>query len=163
MIAAVSWWRAEEENARSPPLPPPLMLSAVKSSRLSITRPRPLRGTLATLVNMPNQSYPRPPTSPPTWARTPSGISSSIATSIAATSDLLSSVAAIPKSQRTFESVVRPLALGNGEEAREVEPAVFLQYVSGDKDVRDAAVEGDKKLQVSLTGAYGEGGADPLS
>lgn len=32
---------------------------------------------------------------------------------------------------------------------RESEPAVFMQYVSGDEAVRDSAVEGEKKLQVS--------------
>lgn len=131
-----------------PSCPLPLMLAVLRSSRLSLNS-RPLSRSLATLVSMSgNQSYPRPPTSPPSWTHSPASIKSTIAASIATTTDLLSAIAAIPQAQRTFESVVRPLALRNGEESREVEPAVFVQYVSGDKDVRDAAVEGDKELQV---------------
>jgi sporulation protein YlmC with PRC-barrel domain len=64
-------------------------------------------------------------------------------------------VAALPREQRTFDSVVRRLALREGESDRDAEPALFLQYVSEDESIRNEAVDGDKKLQVRCH--YSEG------
>lgn len=94
-------------------------------------------------------TYLTPPTPPPSWAYTPSLVTSTIADSIARTQALLAAIVALPKQDRTFDSVFRALAFRDGEESQECEPAVFLQYVSTEELVRDASVEGDKALQVS--------------
>ncbi|KAM0748837.1 metallopeptidase MepB [Meredithblackwellia eburnea MCA 4105] len=106
------------------------------------------------LSNMtsPAQTYPTPPTKPPTWSLTPSQIDEAVATCISTSKALLDKVAALPTAERTFETVVRPLALGEGEADSQVEPALFLQYVSTDEAVRNKSIEGDKALQeYSLT------------
>ncbi|GAA5981288.1 hypothetical protein JCM11641_005633 [Rhodosporidiobolus odoratus] len=95
----------------------------------------------------PSGSYPQPPVRPPAWATfTPSIISSTTAATIKTSTALLDSLAAVPKDQRTFESVVRPYALRMGEADKELEPLLFMSYVSTDKEVRDAALEADKQV-----------------
>ncbi|KAI5478751.1 metallopeptidase MepB [Pseudohyphozyma bogoriensis] len=91
--------------------------------------------------------YPTPPTAPPSWSYTPQHLTSTIESTISTTRALIDSIVALPKDERTFETVFRPLALREGEAARESEPALFLQYVSTEKEVRDASVEGDKQMQ----------------
>lgn len=105
----------------------------------------------ATPINLTNKmpltaSYPTPPTLPPKWIYTGDEITALADQAIKTTDDLLATI--VGQQEKTFESVVRPLAIHNGETDKSVEPAVFMQYVSTDKAVRDAAVEADKKLQV---------------
>lgn len=104
-------------------------------------------------------TYPLPPTSPPSWSYTPESITAAITRSIELTNAQLDSVVALPIEQRSFDSVIRPMAVRDGEMSIEVEPGIFLQYVSGEAAVRDASVEGDKALQVSLewVGRWGNG------
>lgn len=109
-------------------------------------------------------TYPTPPTAPPSWSYTPASITSAITSSISRTTALLDQVAALPKGERTFESVVRPIAIREGQMSVEVEPGVFLQYVSGEESVRDASVQGDKDLQVSCEVCWdGRWGTDDAS
>lgn len=65
------------------------------------------------------------------------------------TDKLLDEIAALPKEQRNFDNVVRRMGLYDSEADKEAEPSLFLQYVSEDEAVRNASVDGDKKLQVS--------------
>lgn len=67
---------------------------------------------------------------------------------ITETDKLLDEIAAIPKEQRTFDNVVRRMGLYDSQADKEAEPGLFLQYVSEDEAVRNASVDGDKKLQV---------------
>lgn len=61
---------------------------------------------------------------------------------------LLDKIAALPKEERTYETVIRPMALYDCKAGWPTEPASFLKYVSTDKAIRDASVEGEKKLSV---------------
>ncbi|GAA6061578.1 hypothetical protein JCM10212_004328 [Sporobolomyces blumeae] len=93
-------------------------------------------------------SYKLPPVPPPSWTSlTASSIPDQIHRSISTTNDVLRSIVSLPPSERTFESVVRPLALRMGEMDRETEPSLFMQYVaSTDAALRKASVEADKEL-----------------
>ncbi|GAA5852314.1 hypothetical protein JCM8547_006734 [Rhodosporidiobolus lusitaniae] len=92
-------------------------------------------------------TYPATPIPPPAWSSiTATSIPSTISDSLAKSTELLDSLAAIPKEQRTFETVVRPYALRMAEMDREVEPALFLQYVSTDSAIRDVSVAADKAV-----------------
>lgn len=97
-----------------------------------------------------DRTDPTPPTRPPVWSYTPSQIDSTIAASIETTRQLLTKIVALPTSERTFETVFRPLALREGNASKETEPALFLQYVSTEEAVRDRSVAADKELQVSV-------------
>lgn len=93
-------------------------------------------------------SYPSPPVFPPNWkSYTAASIPLAVDEAIKQGNTLLDSIAALPKTERTFESVIRPYALKTAEFDREVEPSLFLQYVSTDEAVREASVAGDKKVQ----------------
>ncbi|GAA5841054.1 hypothetical protein JCM11251_006796, partial [Rhodosporidiobolus azoricus] len=94
-----------------------------------------------------SSSYPQPPVRPPQWTSlTPASIASTVEAGLAKSTALLDSIAALPKDQRTFETVVRPYALWSGEADRELEPALFLNYVHPDKSTREASIEADKKV-----------------
>ena len=95
-----------------------------------------------------SSSYPTPPVLPPQWVYTASEIESLTDSAIKSTDELLAKIVA--EKEKTFETVFRPLAIHYGELDKTVEPSVFMQYVSPAKDVRDAAVAADKKLQVSV-------------
>ncbi|GAA5841937.1 hypothetical protein JCM9279_003161 [Rhodotorula babjevae] len=91
--------------------------------------------------------YPQPPVPPPSWSSfTPDLVTSSVDKVLADSTAFLDKLVAIPPAERTFESVVRPLALQSAEADREIEPALFLQYVHADQAMRDASVEADKKV-----------------
>ncbi|BGP09572.1 metalloendopeptidase [Rhodotorula toruloides] len=93
-------------------------------------------------------TYPRPPVPPPRWTSyDASRISSLVDSTLADANSFLDSLVAVPKEQRTFESIVRPLAIKMGEVDREIEPGLFMQYVHPSKEIRDASVEADKKAQ----------------
>ncbi|KAJ8293989.1 Thimet oligopeptidase [Rhodotorula toruloides] len=104
-------------------------------------------------------TYPRPPVPPPRWtsydaSRISSLVDSTLAdansfldSTLADANSFLDSLVAVPKEQRTFESIVRPLAIKMGEVDREIEPGLFMQYVHPSKEIRDASVEADKKAQ----------------
>lgn len=66
------------------------------------------------------------------------------------TREVYDKVAALSEEQCTFETVARPIAFRMAKEAAEAEPSLFMQYVSTEAAVRDASVEADKKMQVSL-------------
>ncbi|TXT07346.1 hypothetical protein VHUM_03066 [Vanrija humicola] len=95
----------------------------------------------------PNPPDPKPPIAPPNWSYTPETVKASVDKYISNTQKLLDEVAALPKEQRTFDSVVRRLALEDAVADRETEPALFLQYVHEDEAVRNASVDGDKAIQ----------------
>lgn len=59
--------------------------------------------------------------------------------------------ATLKPEQCTFESVILPLAQDEVELDTVTDPALFMQSVSTEKDVRDAATENSKKLSVSPT------------
>ncbi|GAA5844231.1 hypothetical protein JCM3766R1_000977 [Sporobolomyces carnicolor] len=94
------------------------------------------------------RAYVPAPVPPPAWTSiTTESIPRSLRESIANSEQLLDKIVALAKPERTFESVVRPLALRMGEMDRELEPGAFMQYVaSNDKDLRDASVAADKEL-----------------
>lgn len=93
-------------------------------------------------------SYPRAPVLPPRWADyTPEHIPALTNKTLAEFDTFLDHLVATPRDQRTFESIVEPLALRSAECDRTLEPALFLQYVSTEKDIRDASVEADKVVQ----------------
>jgi thimet oligopeptidase len=56
-------------------------------------------------------------------------------------------VAALPDDKCNFDTVIRPLAELENWSSGEENVATFLQYVSSNKEVRDASTETDKKLQ----------------
>ena len=90
---------------------------------------------------------PQPPVRPPSWSSfTPELVTSSVDKVLDESTAFLDKLVAIPPAERTFESVVRPLALQSAEADRKVEPALFLQYVHADQAMRDASVEADKKV-----------------
>lgn len=95
----------------------------------------------------PATEYPTPPTLPPQWRYSGADITTLVDQAIHSTDQLLAKVVA--EKVKTFESVVRPLAIHNAEVEKRTEPAIFMQFVATEKEVRDAAVEGDKKMQVS--------------
>lgn len=88
-----------------------------------------------------------PPVPPPSWSYTPEQITSAVASALATTEAVLDRIGALPQAGRTFETVARALAIREGEHAVEVEPAIFLQYVSTSAAVRHASVEADKAAQ----------------
>jgi len=93
-------------------------------------------------------TYPTAPVAPVKWSSfTATSIPQAVDSAIAKGNELLDTIASLPKGQRNFESVVRPYALAMGEIDRDVEPSLFLQYVSTHEAVRDASVAGDKKVQ----------------
>jgi hypothetical protein len=69
---------------------------------------------------------------------------------IADTDKLLDEIAALPKGQRTFDNTARRMAFHDQAADKGIEPGLFLQYVSQDEGVRNASVDADKKLQVSI-------------
>ncbi|BGP41596.1 metalloendopeptidase [Rhodotorula kratochvilovae] len=92
-------------------------------------------------------TYPQPPVLPPRWSSfTPDIVASTVNETLAKSTAFLDKLVALPREQRTFESVVRPLALHSGEADRHLEPALFLQYVHADPAMRDASVEADKRV-----------------
>ncbi|GAA5998615.1 metalloendopeptidase [Rhodotorula paludigena] len=92
-------------------------------------------------------TYPQPPVRPPTWTSfTAESIERTVADSLAKSDAFLDSLVALAPADRTFDSVVRPLALHSGYADRDLEPALFLQYVSADKALRDASVAADKRV-----------------
>ncbi|GAA5912308.1 metalloendopeptidase [Sporobolomyces salmoneus] len=94
------------------------------------------------------REYVPAPVPPPAWTSiTPESIPSTLSSSISTSESLLSSIVSLPTSERTFETVIRPLALRMGEMDREIEPSLFMQYVaSGSKPLREASVAADKNL-----------------
>lgn len=91
---------------------------------------------------------PKPPVLPPRWADySPTRIPTLTSETLADFDRFLDRLAQTPKHDRTFHSIVEPLAVKSAQCDRTLEPALFLQYVSTDKDVRDASVEADKAVQ----------------
>ncbi|GAA5929089.1 hypothetical protein JCM1841_005136 [Sporobolomyces salmonicolor] len=98
-------------------------------------------------------TYPSAPVPPPAWSSiSAESIPKVVSSSIAESDKVLDSIVALAASERTFETVVRALAMRTAEMDREVEPSLFMQYVSTDKATRDASVEADKAInEWSLT------------
>ena len=93
-------------------------------------------------------TYPKPPVLPPRWADySPARIPTLTSETLADFDRFLDRLAQTPKHDRTFHSIVEPLAVKSAQCDRTLEPALFLQYVSTDKDIRDASVEADKAVQ----------------
>ncbi|GAA5933687.1 metalloendopeptidase [Sporobolomyces koalae] len=95
-----------------------------------------------------SREYHPAPVPPPAWTSlSKTSIPLALERSIAQSEHVLTSIVSLPVEQRTFETVVRPLALRMGQVDREVEPSLFMQYVaSNDKPLRDASVLADKHL-----------------
>lgn len=112
------------------------------SSRTRLATP------ISTLFKMPtSDKYPTPPVQPPSFPSDPATIKAQVDQGIEATRQVYNAVAALSEADCTFESVVRPIAWRMAREAIETEPALFVQYVSTDAQVRDASVEADKAMQ----------------
>lgn len=60
-------------------------------------------------------------------------------------------VATLKPEECTFESVVLPLSHDEDAFESASDPAIFMQSVSTDKSVRDAATEASKKISVGLS------------
>ncbi|KAM0786272.1 hypothetical protein ACM66B_001752 [Microbotryomycetes sp. NB124-2] len=91
--------------------------------------------------------YVVPPVLPPKWVYTADDIRQTVDSSLRTTDDVLDSIGKLAPEECTFETVVRRLALRGGDQDKEIEPSLFMQYVSTDKDVRDASVAADKQAQ----------------
>ncbi|KAK4050222.1 metalloendopeptidase [Microbotryomycetes sp. JL201] len=92
-------------------------------------------------------AYIAPPVLPPKWVYTADDIKSTIDASLKETDNVLDSIGKLAPNECTFETVVRRLALRGGAQDKEIEPSLFMQYVSTEKDVRDASVAADKQAQ----------------
>ncbi|ORY69423.1 hypothetical protein BCR35DRAFT_307983 [Leucosporidium creatinivorum] len=139
-LSALSTSTPLSSSSRSPPL----RQLSTSSSRQQATQIK-LSSTMPSPA-----SYPTPPTLPPQWPSSAQQITSLADQAIVSSDELLSTI--VNQQDKTFESVVRPLAIHAGEEAKLVETGLFMQYISTNKEVRDASVEADKKLQdYSLT------------
>lgn len=134
---------------------PPLASAAIAPSLLHLNNPSARSFSLSSCNRKPfamapaadPASYPQPPVLPPSWSSfTPELVASSVDQALADSTAFLDQLVAIPPADRTFESVVRPLALQSAEADRKIEPALFLQYVHADKAMRDASVDADKKV-----------------
>ncbi|GAA5990167.1 hypothetical protein JCM10908_005855 [Rhodotorula pacifica] len=109
-----------------------------------------LRHSLSLLASEPYtmETYPRPPVLPPRWHDlTPSHIPSLTSATLSEFDQFLDQLVQIPVAERTFHSIVEPLAVKSAECDRTLEPALFLQYVATEEDIRDASVEADKAVQ----------------
>ncbi|KDE06349.1 hypothetical protein MVLG_03259 [Microbotryum lychnidis-dioicae p1A1 Lamole] len=104
--------------------------------------------SLAGSGTMSTTSYPTPPVSPPQWSRyTPSYITQVLNDQINQTKSSLDQIGSLKPEDCTFDSTIRRMQFEDGETSRVLEPALFLQYVAGEKEVRDKSVEADKKFQ----------------
>lgn len=92
---------------------------------------------------------PKAPTPPPSWQITPTQVEQNLEKYISSTENLLNEIAALPKEQRTFDSVIRRMSSHDSEMERLIAPDSFLHYVSTDEKLRDASLVAEKKLQVS--------------
>lgn len=133
------------------PQPPPSLTGARSSPSLPLIRPRlpaHRRYWTSTTTTPTMDTYPKPPVLPPRWADySPARIPTLTAETLADFDRFLDALARTPKPDRTFHSIVEPLAVKSAQCDRTLEPALFLQYVSTDKDIRDASVEADKAVQ----------------
>jgi hypothetical protein len=130
------------------PLAPHSLPYNFPSPRLFTTsRPRLNLETL-TMPSADASTYPTAPVRPPKWSSlTAASIPIAVDESIKKGNAVLDRIASLPPSDRTFETVCRPYALAMGDSDREIEPSLFLQYVSTDEAIREASVAGDKKVQ----------------
>jgi Zn-dependent oligopeptidase len=92
---------------------------------------------------------PIPPAKPLSWSYTADKVTSLVDEEIKLYDELLDKIAALPKEERTYETVIRPMALHDSKVGWLTEPASFLKYVSTDEGIRNASTDGDKKLSVS--------------
>jgi metallopeptidase MepB len=95
---------------------------------------------------MSSASGPTPPQPPHDFSYNPSRVSDAIKTAIERTRKLEDEIAALKPEDCTFDSVVKPLALDEAVMDTQTDPAGFMQSVSKDKLVRDAATEASMKL-----------------
>jgi len=96
-------------------------------------------------------SAPVPPAKPLSWSYTADKVTELVNKEIELDQELLDNIAALPKEQRTYETVIRPMAQHDSKVGFLSEQGSFLQYVSPDEGIRNASVEGSKKLSVSYT------------
>lgn len=113
-------------------------------------------------------SAPIPPAPALSWSYTPEKVTELVDKEISLYDEMLDDIAKLPKEQRTFESVVRRMALFDSRTGWMTEPAGFLKYVSTDEAIRNASTEGEKKMSVSrlsriITDLLGPRSRDPSS
>ncbi|SCV74837.1 BQ2448_7866 [Microbotryum intermedium] len=95
-------------------------------------------------------TYPTPPVSPPQWSvYTPSHITRVLEQQIDKIKTSLDQIGQLPPGDCTFDNTVKRMQFDDGHTSTVLEPALFLQYVAIDKEVRDASVDADKRFQVS--------------
>lgn len=103
---------------------PPLASAAIAPSLLHLNNPSARSFSLSSCNRKPfamapaadPASYPQPPVLPPSWSSfTPELVASSVDQALADSTAFLDQLVAIPPADRTFESVVRPLALQSAE------------------------------------------------
>ncbi|KAJ1976104.1 metalloendopeptidase [Dimargaris xerosporica] len=84
--------------------------------------------------------------SPLNWALTKDQIEVTYKRLINEKKTLLDTVAALPLTEATFDSVVLPIARLDNETAAEFGVITFVQHVSADKELRDASTDAEKAL-----------------
>lgn len=86
-----------------------------------------------------------PPQAPPRWTQTPSDVASAVEQAISRSRSRLDAIASLSPADCSFSAVAESLAQDDAEMA-EAEHLTFYQYVSPSQQLRDAAVEAEKKL-----------------
>ena len=109
-----------------------LVASAFTPTQFTFTCPaRPL----GIFASMASKTSPAPPQAPNNFIYTPSDIHKLTDTAIARSRKLEDEIAALKPEQCTFDSVVKRLALDEGQFDTETDPATFMQSVSTEKEV----------------------------
>jgi len=94
------------------------------------------------------------PISPPQWKHTAESITKTGEAAIKAHEAAFNKIAQIKPEECNFESVLTAMAMANVNFELALNPLDFMQYVSTEESVRDAAVELDKKTsEYSITSA----------
>lgn len=107
----------------------------------------PLRPYSVSIFPMSQSTGPKPPQAPFDFTTlSPSVIIKTVSDAIAKSKALEDQVAALKADDCTFDSVVLPLALDEGDIDVQTDSATFMQSVSPDKLSRDAATESQKQL-----------------
>lgn len=120
----------------------PSALSSAQAPSVSVCPYRPF----GIFASMAKRTSPVPPQAPNDFVYTPDDINRIVDTAIARSRKLEDEIAALKPQECTFDSVVRRLALDEGLFDTETDPATFMQSVSTQKAVRDAANDATQRI-----------------
>lgn len=95
---------------------------------------------------MASKAGPAPPQAPNDFSYDASAITETVKAAIERTRSLEDGIGSLKPEDCTFETVVKPLALDEAVLDTQTDPACFMQSVSTNKLVRDAATEATMKL-----------------